>query len=80
MPPLTVAISTLRRHTVLARTPDAPEGIKGISLFLVPKLKVKNCTHLRINHVHRDPHFHKFHKFDKSDTCHLSFDLDGCSP
>jgi len=24
-------------HMVLARTPDAPEGIKGISLFLVPK-------------------------------------------
>ena len=25
-------------HLVLARTPDAPEGIKGISLFLVPKI------------------------------------------
>ncbi len=25
-------------HLVLARIPDAPEGIKGISLFLVPKL------------------------------------------
>jgi alkylation response protein AidB-like acyl-CoA dehydrogenase len=25
-------------HLVLARTPDAPEGVKGISLFLVPKL------------------------------------------
>ncbi len=24
-------------HLVLARTPDAPQGIKGISLFLVPK-------------------------------------------
>jgi len=24
-------------HLVLARLPDAPEGIKGISLFLVPK-------------------------------------------
>ncbi len=24
-------------HMVLARTPDAPEGIKGISLFVVPK-------------------------------------------
>jgi len=24
-------------HMVLARTPDAPDGIKGISLFLVPK-------------------------------------------
>jgi alkylation response protein AidB-like acyl-CoA dehydrogenase len=25
-------------HMVLARTPDAPEGVKGISLFLVPKI------------------------------------------
>jgi butyryl-CoA dehydrogenase len=28
-------------HLVLARTPDAPKGIKGISLFLVPKVSVK---------------------------------------
>jgi alkylation response protein AidB-like acyl-CoA dehydrogenase len=27
-------------HLVLARTPDAPEGIKGISLFIVPKILV----------------------------------------
>ena len=27
-------------HLVLARLPDAPPGIKGISLFLVPKLLV----------------------------------------
>ena len=25
-------------HLVLARTPNAPDGIKGISLFLVPKI------------------------------------------
>jgi alkylation response protein AidB-like acyl-CoA dehydrogenase len=25
---------------VLARTPDAPEGVKGISLFVVPKFMV----------------------------------------
>jgi alkylation response protein AidB-like acyl-CoA dehydrogenase len=25
-------------HLVLARTPEAPEGVKGISLFLVPKI------------------------------------------
>lgn len=29
-------------HMVLARTPDAPEGIKGISLFVVPKFLVKD--------------------------------------
>uniref|UniRef100_A0A7X1NH81 3-methylmercaptopropionyl-CoA dehydrogenase n=1 Tax=Paraburkholderia franconis TaxID=2654983 RepID=A0A7X1NH81_9BURK len=27
-------------HLVLARTPDAPEGVKGISLFIVPKFVV----------------------------------------
>jgi 3-(methylthio)propanoyl-CoA dehydrogenase len=27
-------------HMVLARTPDAPEGVKGISLFIVPKVLV----------------------------------------
>ncbi len=29
-------------HLVLARTPEAPEGIRGISLFLVPKITVKD--------------------------------------
>ena len=29
-------------HLVLARTPDAPEGIKGISLFIVPKVMVND--------------------------------------
>jgi len=28
-------------HLVLARTPDSPTGTKGISLFLVPKIQVK---------------------------------------
>jgi len=28
-------------HLVLGRTPDAPEGVKGISLFVVPKFIVK---------------------------------------
>ena len=29
-------------HLVLARTPDAPEGPKGLSLFIVPKFHVKD--------------------------------------
>ncbi|MCP5445917.1 MAG: acyl-CoA dehydrogenase C-terminal domain-containing protein [Chromatiaceae bacterium] len=29
-------------HLVLARTPGAPKGIKGISLFLVPKISVRD--------------------------------------
>ena len=28
-------------HLVLAKLPDAPEGVRGISLFLVPKINVK---------------------------------------
>jgi alkylation response protein AidB-like acyl-CoA dehydrogenase len=28
-------------HMVLARTPDAPPGVKGISLFIVPKYRVR---------------------------------------
>ncbi len=31
-------------HLVLARTPDAPEGVKGISLFIVPKFLVDEKT------------------------------------
>lgn len=29
-------------HLVLARTPGAPEGTKGLSLFIVPKFRLKN--------------------------------------
>jgi alkylation response protein AidB-like acyl-CoA dehydrogenase len=29
-------------HLVLARTPGAPEGTKGLSLFIVPKFKIKD--------------------------------------
>src|SRR5206468_12177176 len=31
-------------HLVLARTPDAPEGVKGISLFIVPKFRSEEHT------------------------------------
>ena len=33
-------------HLVLARTPDAPDGVKGISLFIVPKFLVKDDSSL----------------------------------
>jgi len=33
-------------HLVLARTPDAPEGVKGISLFVVPKFIVNESGSL----------------------------------
>jgi alkylation response protein AidB-like acyl-CoA dehydrogenase len=29
-------------HLIIARTPDAPPGVKGISLFLAPKFQVKD--------------------------------------
>lgn len=33
-------------HLVLARTPDAPAGVKGISLFIVPKFLVDDAGNL----------------------------------
>ncbi|RKP52103.1 acyl-CoA dehydrogenase [Trinickia fusca] len=40
-------------HLVLARTPDAPEGVKGISLFIVPKFLVNDDDSLGArNDVH----------------------------
>jgi alkylation response protein AidB-like acyl-CoA dehydrogenase len=40
-------------HLVLARTPDAPEGVKGISLFVVPKFLVNDDSSLgERNDVH----------------------------
>ncbi|MGB4347409.1 MAG: acyl-CoA dehydrogenase, partial [Burkholderiaceae bacterium] len=40
-------------HLVLARTPDAPEGVKGISLFVVPKFLVNTDGSLAArNDVH----------------------------
>jgi 3-(methylthio)propanoyl-CoA dehydrogenase len=40
-------------HLVLARTPDAPEGVKGISLFVVPKFLVNEDSTLgHRNDVH----------------------------
>jgi alkylation response protein AidB-like acyl-CoA dehydrogenase len=49
-------------HLVLARTPDAPEGVKGISLFIVPKVlpdgKRNGATCASIEHklgIHASP-------------------------
>ena len=40
-------------HLVLARTPNAPEGVKGISLFVVPKFMVGTDRSLGVrNDVH----------------------------
>ena len=39
-------------HLVLARTPEAPSGTKGISLFLVPKIQVKEDGSLAVSYTH----------------------------
>ena len=47
-------------HLVLARTPDAPEGVKGISLFVVPKVLVNDDGSLGArNDVHTASLEHK---------------------
>ena len=61
-------------HLVLAKTPNAPEGTKGLSLFLVPKIKVNNDGSLADRNNVRASHV-----FDKMGirgvpTCAIEFD------
>jgi alkylation response protein AidB-like acyl-CoA dehydrogenase len=59
-------------HLVLARIEGAPEGTKGISLFIVPKVLVnadgslgaKNGCHLRLDRA-QDGHPRQFHLRDE---------------
>ncbi|MEW8011804.1 MAG: acyl-CoA dehydrogenase C-terminal domain-containing protein [Candidatus Thiodiazotropha sp.] len=61
-------------HLVLARTPDAPKGIKGISLFLVPKILVGDDGSLgEANGVTCGSIEHKM-GIKASATCVLNFD------
>jgi alkylation response protein AidB-like acyl-CoA dehydrogenase len=61
-------------HLVLARTPDAPEGIKGISLFLVPKISVNEDSSLgEPNGVTCGSIEHKM-GINASATCVMNFD------
>ena len=61
-------------HLVLARLPDAPTGIKGISLFLVPKFLIKDDLSLgKLNGVSCGSIEHKM-GIRASPTCVLNFD------
>jgi 3-(methylthio)propanoyl-CoA dehydrogenase len=55
-------------HLVLARTPDAPEGTRGISLFLVPKVRLDGTPNdVRVVSIEHKMGLHA------SPTCVLSF-------
>jgi len=66
-------------HLVLARTPEAPPGTKGISLFLVPKFRLNpDGTPGAFNDVRCVSIEHKL-GINASPTCTLSFgDHDDC--
>ncbi|WP_375392776.1 acyl-CoA dehydrogenase [uncultured Sphingomonas sp.] len=61
-------------HLVLARTPDAPAGTRGISLFLVPKMRLDGTPNdVRVVSIEHKLGLHA------SPTCVLSFgDRDDC--
>jgi acyl-CoA dehydrogenase len=64
-------------HMVLARTPDAPEGVKGISLFIVPKyLPDENGARGARNDVRCVSIEHKL-GIHASPTCVLSYGDNG---
>ena len=64
-------------HLVLARTPDAPEGVKGISLFIVPKFLVNPDGSLGArNDVHAVSLEHKL-GIHASPTCVMAFGDEG---
>ena len=61
-------------HLVLAKLPDAPEGIKGISLFVVPKINVKKDGSLGdTNNVTCGSIEHKM-GIHASPTCVMNYD------
>ncbi len=59
-------------HLILARLPDAPEGIKGISMFVVPKLRLADGRLVR-NGVTCSGIEHKM-GIKGSATCAIDFD------
>ncbi|MGB0900039.1 MAG: acyl-CoA dehydrogenase family protein, partial [Psychrobium sp.] len=60
-------------HLVLAKLPDAPDGARGISLFLVPKLIVESGQSTASNNVSCGSIEHKM-GIKASATCVMNFD------
>jgi alkylation response protein AidB-like acyl-CoA dehydrogenase len=66
-------------HLVLARTPGAPEGSKGISLFVVPKYKVNDDGSLGDNNDVKPANIEHKMGIHASATCVMNFgDNDSC--
>jgi alkylation response protein AidB-like acyl-CoA dehydrogenase len=61
-------------HLVLARTPDAPPGIKGISMFAVPKFLVKDDCSLGARNGVSCGSIEKKMGIKGASTCVLNFD------
>ena len=61
-------------HLVLARTSDAPSGTKGISLFLVPKVQVKEDGSLGLRNGVSTGSIESKMGIKGSSTCVLNFD------
>ncbi len=64
-------------HMVLARSPDGPEGIKGLSLFVVPKFLVKDDGSLGDRNDLRCQSIEHKMGINASPTCVMSFGDDG---
>ncbi|MFT2090292.1 acyl-CoA dehydrogenase family protein [Paraglaciecola sp. 2405UD69-4] len=61
-------------HLVLARLPEAPEGVKGISLFLVPKFMPQNDGTLGARNTVTVGSIEKKMGLKGSPTCVMNFD------
>ena len=61
-------------HIVLARLPDAPAGTKGISLFIVPKFKVKEDGSMGDHNAVHCASIEKKMGIKASATCVMNFD------
>jgi alkylation response protein AidB-like acyl-CoA dehydrogenase len=61
-------------HLVLARLPDAPAGSKGISLFIVPKLRVDRDGHVGERNAVRCGAIEHKMGIHGSATCVINFD------